>query len=69
MSVVNNEYLPLTDDEFDIIRLHPRLGEIFLRAVPGLEIFHDTTVGHHKWYNGKGDILLILIIRNRRFVF
>jgi len=54
VSVVNNEYLPLTDDEFDIIRLHPRLGEIFLRAVPGLEIFHDTTVGHHKWYNGKG---------------
>lgn len=54
VSVVNNEYLPLTDDEFDIIRLHPRLGEIFLRAVPGLEIFHDTTVGHHIWYNGKG---------------
>lgn len=54
VSVVNNEYLPLTDDEFDIIRLHPRLGEIFLRVVPGLEIFHDTTVGHHKWYNGKG---------------
>ena len=54
VSVVNNEYLPLTDDEFSIIRLHPRLGEFFLRAVPGLEIFHDTTVGHHKWYNGKG---------------
>lgn len=54
VSVVNNEYLPLTDDEFDIIRLHPRLGEIFLRVVPGMEIFHDTTVGHHKWYNGKG---------------
>lgn len=54
VSVVNNEYLPLTDDEFSIIRLHPRLGEFFLRAVPGLAIFHDTTVGHHKWYNGKG---------------
>lgn len=54
VSVVNNEYLPLTDDEFSIIRLHPRLGDIFLNAVPGLEIFHDTTVGHHKWYNGKG---------------
>ena len=54
VSVVNNEYLPLTDDEFSIIRLHPRLGDIFLNAVPGWENFHDTTVGHHKWYNGKG---------------
>lgn len=54
VSVVNNEYLPLTDDEFAIIRLHPRLGDIFLNAVPGWENFHDTTVGHHKWYNGKG---------------
>lgn len=54
VSVVNNEYLPLTDDEFSIIRLHPHLGDIFLNAVPGWENFHDTTVGHHKWYNGKG---------------
>ena len=54
VSVVNNEYLPLTDDEFSIIRLHPHLGDIFLNAVPSWEIFHDTTVGHHKWYNGKG---------------
>lgn len=54
VSVVNNEYLPLTDDEFSIIRLHPHLGDIFLNAVSGWENFHDTTVGHHKWYNGKG---------------
>ena len=54
VSVVNNEYLPLTDDEFAIIHLHPRLGDILLNAVPGWEKFHDTTVGHHKWYNGKG---------------
>ena len=53
-SVVNNEYLPLTNDEFVIIKQHPHLGELFLGMHPEFAKFHDTTVGHHKWYNGKG---------------
>jgi len=53
-SVVNNEYLPLTNDEFVIIKQHPHLGELFLNMHPELMKFYDTTVGHHKWYNGKG---------------
>lgn len=53
-SVVNNEYLPLTNDEYVIIKQHPHLGEMFLKMHPELMKFHDTTVGHHKWYNGKG---------------
>ena len=54
ISVVNNDYRPLTVDERKIITLHPELGLKFLELSPELEKFHDTTIGHHKWYNGKG---------------
>lgn len=54
ISVVNNDYRPLTADERKIITLHPELGLKFLELSPELEKFHDTTLGHHKWYNGKG---------------
>ena len=54
ISVVNNDYRPLTADERNIITLHPKLGLKFLELSPELEKFHDTTLGHHKWYNGKG---------------
>ena len=54
ISVVNNDYRPLTADERNIITLHPKLGLKFLKLSPELEKFHDTTLGHHKWYNGKG---------------
>ena len=54
ISVVNNDYRPLTADERKIITLHPELGLKFLELSPELEKFRDTTLGHHKWYNGKG---------------
>lgn len=54
ISVVNNDYRPLTEDERKIITLHPELGLKFLELSPELEKYHDTTLGHHKWYNGKG---------------
>ena len=54
ISVVNNDYRPLTDEEFAIIKRHPELGLQYLELAPSLEKFHDTTLGHHKWYNGKG---------------
>lgn len=55
ISVVNNDYRPLTDEEFAIIKTHPALGAELLKIAPSLyEKFHDTTLGHHKWYNGKG---------------
>ena len=53
-SVVNNDYRPLTDEEFTIIKTHPQLGLQYLDLSPALKRFHDTTLGHHKWYNGKG---------------
>ena len=54
VSVVNNDYRPLTDEEFAIIKRHPELGLQYLELAPELAKFHDTTLGHHKWYNGKG---------------
>lgn len=55
ISVVNNDYRPLTDHEFAIIKKHPEDGLKFLNIAPNLLAkYHDTTLGHHKWYNGKG---------------
>lgn len=54
ISVVNNDYRPLTDEEYAIIKRHPELGLQYLELAPSLKKFHDTTLGHHKWYNGKG---------------
>ena len=52
--VVNNDYRPLYDEEFAIIKRHPELGLQYLKLSPDLAKYHDTTLGHHKWYNGKG---------------
>lgn len=55
ISVVNNDFRPLTDEEFAVIKRHPALGADLLKIVPTLyEKYRDTTLGHHKWYNGKG---------------
>ena len=53
-SVVNNEYLPLSNEEFDIIKQHPVIGAMLSDRVPRFAKYHDTILGHHKWYNGKG---------------
>lgn len=55
ISAVNNDYRPLTDEERAIIKTHPALGAELLKIALSLyEKYHDTTLGHHKWYNGKG---------------
>lgn len=55
ISTVTNDYRPLTDEEYAIIKIHPALGAELLKIAPSLyEKYHDTTLGHHKWYNGKG---------------
>ncbi len=53
-SVVNNEYLPLSNEEFDIIKQHPVIGARLAERVPRFVKYHDIILGHHKWYNGKG---------------
>ena len=52
--IVTNDYRPLYDEEFAIIKRHPELGLQYLELSPDLARYHDTTLGHHKWYNGKG---------------
>ena len=54
VSVVNNDYRQLCDEERRIIRMHPRMGLKYLKISQKLKYYHDTTLGHHKWYNGKG---------------
>ncbi len=53
LSVVNNEYRPLSEEERKVIQRHPTLALHYLNLAPELNKFHDTTLGHHKWYNGE----------------
>lgn len=52
--VVDNDFRPLIPLERDIIKKHPEMGLKYLELDPRLKRYHDTTLGHHKWYNGKG---------------
>lgn len=47
VSVVNNDYRQLTDEERRIIRMHPRMGLKYLKISQELKYYHDTTLGHH----------------------
>lgn len=51
--VVNNDFRPLTSMERAILQLHPTLGIKYLDISPSFAKYHDTTLGHHKWYNGE----------------
>ena len=53
-SVVHNDYRPIFDEEYAIIKRHPEHGLKYLNIAESLKKYHDTTLGHHKWYNGKG---------------
>ncbi len=52
--IVNNDYRPMSDSEYAIVKQHPELGLDYLKLSPELAKYHDTTLGHHKWYDGKG---------------
>ncbi len=54
LTVVSNDYRPLSDEERMVIRRHPTLAMQYLRLAPSLSRYEDTSQGHHKWYNGKG---------------
>ena len=54
VSVVNNDYRQLSDEERRIIRMHPRMGLKYLKISQKLKFYYDITLGHHRWYNGKG---------------
>lgn len=52
--IIANDFRPITDHEYQLVKLHPEKGMRFLKIDPAFSIYHDTTIGHHKWYNGKG---------------
>ena len=45
---------PLTDDEFEIMKRHPELGEEILRKLPGFENIAKGVLYHHERPDGKG---------------
>jgi HD-GYP domain-containing protein (c-di-GMP phosphodiesterase class II) len=53
-SIIINECRPTTDLEYSIIKTHPDRGMKYLSITPELQRYHDTTLGHHKWYNDNG---------------
>ncbi|MDE7124888.1 MAG: hypothetical protein K2O12_00185, partial [Muribaculaceae bacterium] len=54
ISVITNEYRPSTSHERELIRKHPQTGVAMLGIDSALVKYHDTTLGHHRWYDGSG---------------
>jgi diguanylate cyclase (GGDEF)-like protein len=44
----------LTPEEYEIIKRHPRLGELIVGAVPGMEAIVDGVRSHHERWDGHG---------------
>lgn len=53
-SVTKSGFRPMFKEEREIFERHPEYGLQYLKLTPGLQKFKDITLGHHKWYNGKG---------------
>ena len=53
-SVTKSDFRPMFKEEREIYERHPEYGLRYLKLTPGLQKFKDITLGHHKWYNGKG---------------
>jgi len=45
---------PLTNDEWRIMRSHPRLGYNIVRGLPGLRAAAECVIGHHERWDGGG---------------
>lgn len=44
----------LTDEEFDMIKLHPAIGEEMLRDIPSLQDLLPGVLHHHERWDGRG---------------
>ena len=53
-SVTKSEFRPMFKEEREIYERHPEYGLQYLKLTPGLQKFKNITLGHHKWYDGKG---------------
>lgn len=50
--ITSNAFRKLTDQEFELIRLHPKHGVDILRPEPAFEPFLPFVYTHHRWWNG-----------------
>lgn len=44
----------LTPEEFEVMKRHPRLGELIVSAIPGMEGIVDGVRSHHERWDGAG---------------
>jgi len=49
-----NKETPLTDEEFDLIRKHPSMGERILRDLTFMKYSIRIVHEHHEWFSGDG---------------
>lgn len=52
--IITNDFRRLTPREVKQSRLHPEMALRYFGVAPLFEQFKDISLGHHKWYNGKG---------------
>lgn len=52
--VVSDDYRPLLDEEFALIKRHSEYANRYMRIIPSLMKYRDVALGHHKWYDGRG---------------
>ena len=52
--VINQQRRRLSDEEFDIIKIHPQKGVSMLNNDEVFAPYYDVILGHHKFYDGKG---------------
>jgi HD-GYP domain-containing protein (c-di-GMP phosphodiesterase class II) len=45
---------PLTEDEFYLVKMHPRVGAEILGTVPGSEMLQKAVEHHHEAFDGSG---------------
>jgi len=44
----------LTPEEYEVMKRHPRLGELIISAIPGMESIVDAVRSHHERWDGQG---------------
>lgn len=49
-----NKPSPLTDNEYNIVKIHPEMSETILKPIDEFKKLLEIIRHHHEWYNGKG---------------
>jgi diguanylate cyclase (GGDEF)-like protein len=49
-----NKSGPLTEEEFYLVKMHPRVGAEILSSLPGSELFQKAVEHHHEAFDGSG---------------